>query len=146
MWTYQATDAAPVPTFTTGLVLAAGALGTAMGTQTASSLGFAVGTVDGKNQTPITTAAVTAELPGRTYVAVALYVLVGLAVFGTWLLREAESPELVSAFALSLLGWIIGAAATIFKAVGAPSAETATPDPAATPARASRRIRRTSKP
>ena len=117
VWTFTPTEADPLPVLGGGMVLAAGTLATALGTQTASSLGIAIGTVgQATPDTQITTAAVAANLPARTYVAVVLYVLVGLAVFFTWLLRESVSPELVSAFALSLLGWIIGAASTIFKA------------------------------
>jgi hypothetical protein len=36
-------------------------------------------------------------------------------VFLTWLLKEQTAPELVIAFALSLLGWLIGAASVVFK-------------------------------
>jgi hypothetical protein len=55
------------------------------------------------------------KLPLWTYVGIAVYLLVGFAVFLTWLLKEQTAPELVIAFALSLLGWLIGAASVVFK-------------------------------
>jgi hypothetical protein len=107
---------APRLELSSALVLAAGVLATTIGTQTAAALGFAVAEVAAANPTRTTTAQdVAQKLPLWTYVGILVYLLVGLAVFITWLVKEQTAPEIVIAFALSLLGWLIGAASVVFK-------------------------------
>jgi hypothetical protein len=126
VWAYPPTDPAlpagtPVPeaprlALSSALVLAAGVLATTIGTQTAGALGFAVAEVASTSGTgAISAQAVAQKLPLWTYVGIAVYLLVGLAVFLTWLVKEQTAPELVIAFALSLLGWLIGAAGVAFR-------------------------------
>jgi hypothetical protein len=118
-WQYSVDPAAPVPVpapvLGSGLVLAAGLLATTLGTQTASSLGFAVAEVRHEARGTFTAQAVAKRLSGATYAAIFAYLVVGLAVFLTWLVKQTVAPEVLTAFALSLLGWLIGAAGVIFK-------------------------------
>jgi hypothetical protein len=109
-------SAVPRLALSSALVLAAGVLATTIGTQTAAALGFAVAEVAASGGTGAVSAqAVAQKLPLWTYVGIAVYLLVGFAVFLTWLVKEQTAPELVIAFALSLLGWLIGAASVVFK-------------------------------
>ena len=39
-----------------------------------------------------------------------VYLAIGLLVLGVWLVKGTASSDLIGAFSLSLLGWIIGAA------------------------------------
>jgi hypothetical protein len=110
------TSAVPRLALSSALVLAAGVLATTIGTQTAAALGFAVAEVAGSGGTGAVSAqAVAQKLPLWTYVGIAVYLLVAFAVFITWLVKEQTAPEVVIAFALSLLGWLIGAASVVFK-------------------------------
>jgi len=123
VWAYPPVDPAtgvvpvdaPRLTLSSALVLAAGVLATTIGTQTAAALGFAVAEVSGRNNGIATAQQVAEKLPIWTYIGIIVYLLVGLAVFLTWLVKEQTAPEVVIAFALSLLGWLIGAAAVVFK-------------------------------
>jgi hypothetical protein len=109
-------SAVPRLALSSALVLAAGVLATTIGTQTAAALGFAVAEVASSGGTGAVSAqAVAQKLPLWTYVGILVYLLVGLAVFVTWLVKEQTAPEIVIAFALSLLGWLIGAASVVFK-------------------------------
>jgi hypothetical protein len=123
VWAYPAgvaegdtTSAVPRLALSSALVLAAGVLATTIGTQTAGALGFAVAEVAATSGTgAISAQAVAQKLPLWTYVGIAVYLVVALAVFLTWLVKEQTAPELVIAFALSLLGWLIGAAGVAFR-------------------------------
>jgi hypothetical protein len=112
----ETTSAVPRLALSSALVLAAGVLATTIGTQTAAALGFAVAEVAaGGGSGTISAQAVAQKLPLWTYLGILVYLLVGLAVFVTWLVKEQTAPEVVIAFALSLLGWLIGAASVVFK-------------------------------
>ena len=54
-------------------------------------------------------------LSWRTKTAILTYVVVGLAVLAVWLVLDAASPEIVASFALSIVGWLIGAAGVVFE-------------------------------
>ncbi|MFD4420897.1 hypothetical protein ACFWN7_05270 [Agromyces sp. NPDC058484] len=119
VWSFIPSEEAPAVVLGDGLVVAAGVLATTLGTQTASALGFAVAEVRAiKGDSGFSVVAVAQSLRIETYVAVFAYLAIGLAVFATWLFRESAAPELVNAFALSLLGWLIGASGVIFKPTG----------------------------
>ncbi|MFF2370298.1 hypothetical protein [Agromyces sp. NPDC058110] len=123
-------------------VVAAGALSTLLASLTSASIGSAIADVkgqksDGKGGSPassvMTVEKVAAELSWRSKAAIVVYILVGLGVLGVWLVMDTLSPEVVTAFALSLVGWLIGAAGIVFespptsspltKAEAAPTAE-----------------------
>jgi hypothetical protein len=44
-----------------------------------------------------------------------VYMAVGLLVLLLWLAKGTASTDLIGAFALSLLGWLIGAAGVVFQ-------------------------------
>lgn len=123
VWAYPpvdpATGVAPVGAprlaLSSGLVLAAGIVATTIGTQTAAALGYAVAEVSGRNSGAVTAQDVAQRLPVWTYIGVIVYLLVGLAIFLTWLVKESVAPEVVIAFALALVGWLIGAAGVVFR-------------------------------
>ncbi|MEO8529287.1 MAG: hypothetical protein ABI435_09420 [Pseudolysinimonas sp.] len=123
VWAYPAIDpatgvvppGAPRLELSSALVLAAGVLATTIGTQTAAALGFAVAEVKVDRGAAMTAQDVAQKLPIWTYIGIVVYLLVGFAVFLTWLFKEPTAPEVVIAFALSLLGWLIGAAGVVFK-------------------------------
>lgn len=98
----------------TGLVTAAGTISTLIATQTASVLGFTVGRLASGSEAGLTRKNVADRINKPTYWAICMYLLVGAAVFLTWILREGRSPEIVSAFSLSLLGWLSAGAALAF--------------------------------
>jgi hypothetical protein len=44
-----------------------------------------------------------------------VYLFIGLSVLLLWLFKGTASTDLIGAFALSLLGWLIGAAGVVFQ-------------------------------
>ena len=119
------------PPLNGALVTAAGVLATSLSSLTASALGFTIAEVrrdelqrePGRPSGPGTTAStvafnpseVTARLSGRIVAAIVVYLAVGLAVLLLWLAKGTASTDLIGAFALSLLGWLIGAAGVVFQ-------------------------------
>lgn len=118
------------PPLSGALVTAAGVLATSLSSLTASALGFTIAEVrqaEGKAEarrtgsaTPGGTATfnpsdVTARLSGRIIAAIVVYLAVGLLVLLLWLAKGTASTDLIGAFALSLLGWLIGAAGVVFQ-------------------------------
>lgn len=119
------------PPLNGALVTAAGVLATSLSSLTASALGFTIAEVrrDELDQearrpsgpsAPGTSAVfnpseVTARLSGRIVAAIVVYLAVGLTVLLLWLAKGTASTDLIGAFALSLLGWLIGAAGVVFQ-------------------------------
>ena len=119
------------PPLNGALVTAAGVLATSLSSLTASALGFTIAEVrrDESEQdarrpsgpagqgspTVINPSDVTARLSGRIIAAIIVYLAVGLAVLLLWLAKGTASTDLIGAFALSLLGWLIGAAGVVFQ-------------------------------
>ncbi len=58
---------------------------------------------------------ITTKLSGRVITALMVYLVIGLLVLGVWLVKGTASTDLIGAFSLSLLGWIIGAAGVVFQ-------------------------------
>ena len=67
------------------------------------------------SSTAVNPSDVTARLSGRIIAAIIVYLAVGLAVLLLWLAKGTASTDLIGAFALSLLGWLIGAAGVVFQ-------------------------------
>lgn len=119
------------PPLNGALVTAAGVLATSLSSLTASALGFTIAEVrrDESEQdarrtsgpgAPVSSTAVnpsdvTARLSGRIIAAIIVYLAMGLAVLLLWLAKGTASTDLIGAFALSLLGWLIGAAGVVFQ-------------------------------
>lgn len=110
------------PPLNGALVTAAGVLATSLSSLTASAMGFTIAEVrrDELEREPGSPVAfspseVTAKLSGRIIAAIVVYLAVGLAVLLLWLAKGTASTDLIGAFALSLLGWLIGAAGVVFQ-------------------------------
>ncbi|WPU11434.1 hypothetical protein [Pseudarthrobacter oxydans] len=119
------------PPLNGALVTAAGVLATSLSSLTASALGFTIAEVRREesgqdtrrpsgpgapgSSTAINPSDVTARLSGRIIAAILVYLAVGLAVLLLWLAKGTASTDLIGAFALSLLGWLIGAAGVVFQ-------------------------------
>ncbi|RDV10166.1 hypothetical protein DXK94_09860 [Arthrobacter sp. RT-1] len=108
------------PALNGALVTAAGVLTTSLSSLTASALGFTIAEVrhaegSGRTETPFSPGDVTARLSGRIVAAIVVYMAVGLLVLLLWLAKGTASTDLIGAFALSLLGWLIGAAGVVFQ-------------------------------
>ncbi|MGK3958682.1 hypothetical protein ACLKOZ_21115 [Arthrobacter sp. R4] len=119
------------PPLNGALVTAAGVLATSLSSLTASALGFTIAEVrrDEREQEArrpsgpgapggamaFNPSEVTARLSGRIVAAVVVYLAVGLLVLLLWLIKGTASTDLIGAFALSLLGWLIGAAGVVFQ-------------------------------
>lgn len=122
------------PPLNGALVTAAGVLATSLSSLTASALGFTIAEVrrgDGETQgrgdtapagerghgsaTMVSPSDVMASLSGRIVSAIVVYLAVGLLVLLLWLVKGTASTDLIGAFALSLLGWLIGAAGVVFQ-------------------------------
>ena len=118
------------PPLNGALVTAAGVLATSLSSLTASALGFTIAEVRrdeseqdarrpsghaGQGSPVINPSDVTARLSGRIVAAIIVYLAVGLAVLLLWLAKGTASTDLIGAFALSLLGWLIGAAGVVFQ-------------------------------
>lgn len=115
------------PPLNGALVTAAGVLSTSLSSLTASALGFTIAEVK-RDQASASRAAgspgggdtvnpvdVTARLSGRIVAAVMVYLAIGLLVLLLWLFKGTASTDLIGAFALSLMGWLIGAAGVVFQ-------------------------------
>lgn len=123
------------PPLNGALVTAAGVLATSLSSLTASALGFTIAEVRRDQAAEASRAAggqgpaagpepgsptfdpteITARLSGRIVAAVMVYLFIGLSVLLLWLFKGTASTDLIGAFALSLLGWLIGAAGVVFQ-------------------------------
>jgi|GEM_PF-1966608 len=110
------------PALNGALVTAAGVMATSLGSLTASALGFTIAEVKreqseapGGSPGASFPAEVAARLSGRIVAAIMVYMAVGLLVLIIWLVKGAASTDLIGAFALSLLGWLVGAAGVVFQ-------------------------------
>ncbi len=116
---FQPSDEEPVLKLATGVVTLAGLLATTIATITASALGFTVAEVKAQAGTDssikLNAATVGSNLTTPTTLAVIVYVLVSVGVFFTWIANEEISPEVLSVFALSSIGWLVGSASVAFK-------------------------------
>jgi F0F1-type ATP synthase assembly protein I len=112
------------PDLNGAVVCAAGVLSTSLSSLTSSALGFTIAEVRRDQQDrdraagekgAVNTGEVTMRLSGRIVTAVMVYLVIGLLVLAVWLLKGQAGTDLIGAFSLSLLGWIIGAAGVVFQ-------------------------------
>ncbi|MBB6404837.1 hypothetical protein [Arthrobacter sp. AZCC_0090] len=123
---------ATAPSLNGALVTAAGVLATSLSSLTASALGFTISEVRRDRVVEPAAAAqaaataptagetsypseVAARLSGRIIAAIMVYMVIGLLVLILWLFKGTASTDLIGAFALSLLGWLVGAAGVVFQ-------------------------------
>jgi hypothetical protein len=115
------------PRLNGAVVCAAGVLSTSLSSLTASALWFTIAEVRREEQAGGAAAAgqaqegvfdaggITTKLSGRIIAALMVYLVIGMLVLGVWLVKGTASTDLIGAFSLSLLGWIIGAAGVVFQ-------------------------------
>lgn len=126
VWVFVPEIPGTPPQLNGAVVCAAGALSTSLSSLTASALGFTIaevrreeqssGEAAGKAQAGVFDAGgITTKLSGRVITALMVYLAIGLLVLGVWLVKGTASSDLIGAFSLSLLGWIIGAAGVVFQ-------------------------------
>lgn len=127
VWVFVPDIPGTPPKLNGAVVCAAGVLSTSLSSLTASALGFTIAEVRREEQAGGAAAAgqaqegvfeaggITTKLSGRIIAALMVYLVVGLLVLGVWLVKGTASTDLVGAFSLSLLGWIIGAAGVVFQ-------------------------------
>lgn len=119
--TWVPTGGAKAPELNGALVTAAGVLATSLSSLTASALGFTIAEVKSGNQKAgdpnpvIRPSEVAMKLSGRAIFAIMVYMTMGMLVLVVWLFKGQASTDLIGAFALSLLGWLIGAAGVVFQ-------------------------------
>jgi hypothetical protein len=115
---FHRTDELPTLELATGVVSLAGLLSTTIATITASALGFTIAEVKARataDSTGFDARAVGAATSTPTLLAILAYTGVAVAVFFTWVANEDVSPEVLSVFALSSIGWLVGSAPVVFK-------------------------------
>ncbi|AOT02391.1 hypothetical protein [Arthrobacter sp. U41] len=127
VWVFVPEVPGTPPRLNGAVVCAAGVLSTSLSSLTASALGFTIAEVRREEQGGNEEAAVqaragtfdaggiTTKLSGRVIAALMVYLVIGLLVLGVWLVKGTASTDLIGAFSLSLLGWIIGAAGVVFQ-------------------------------
>ncbi|MEV7607162.1 hypothetical protein AB0N65_17140 [Paenarthrobacter sp. NPDC089322] len=119
--TWVPTGTAEAPELNGALVTAAGVLATSLSSLTASALGFTIAEVKrdsaaaGDTSTLVSPAQVATRLSGRVIFAIMVYMTMGMLVLVVWLFKGQASTDLIGAFALSLLGWLVGAAGVVFQ-------------------------------
>lgn len=127
VWVFVPEVPGTPPRLNGAVVCAAGVLSTSLSSLTASALGFTMAEVRREEQNGNAEAATraragvfesgpfTTKLSGRVIAALMVYLVIGLLVLGVWLVKGTASTDLIGAFSLSLLGWIIGAAGVVFQ-------------------------------
>lgn len=119
--TWVPTGQAEAPELNGALVTAAGVLATSLSSLTASALGFTIAEVKRDNAGTgeagplVNPAQVATRLSGRVIFAIMTYMTMGMLVLVLWLFKGQASTDLIGAFALSLLGWLVGAAGVVFQ-------------------------------
>ncbi|MET3951564.1 hypothetical protein [Arthrobacter sp. UYEF36] len=127
VWVFVPEVPGTPPRLNGAVVCAAGVLSTSLSSLTASALGFTIAEVRREEQAGGAAAAgraqegvfeaggITTKLSGRIIAALMVYLVIGMLVLGVWLVKGTASTDLIGAFSLSLLGWIIGAAGVVFQ-------------------------------
>lgn len=127
VWVFIPEVPGAAPRLNGAVVCAAGALSTSLSSLTASALGFTMAEVrreeqSGAGKSPgqasegvFDAGGITTKLSGRVITALMVYLVIGMLVLGVWLVKGTASTDLIGAFSLSLLGWIIGAAGVVFQ-------------------------------
>ncbi|MFF2370297.1 hypothetical protein [Agromyces sp. NPDC058110] len=113
-WLQISGDGETQVTLSDGLTAAAGAITTLMTTRTASVLGFTITRIEDQAGVDLNASTLTAGLNWATRWAIYVYLFVGVGVVVNWLLLGAQSPEVVAAYSLGILGWLGGAAGVVF--------------------------------
>lgn len=98
-----------------GVVELAGLLGVTIATITASALGFTIAEVKRTKSSNFNARTVGEEISTPTLLAILAYIGVAIGAFFVWVANEESSPEVLSVFAMSAIGWLVGSASVAFK-------------------------------
>jgi hypothetical protein len=109
IWDHPVGDGAKPCDSSTGLFFMAGALLAALGTSTAAALGFSIAELKrGGGSLTFSNTVETVGLP--VILSTFVYILIGAAVaYTTWKPVGAGSFEALEAYAVSFVGWLVGA-------------------------------------
>lgn len=110
---FDPTPDKPKLDFTDAQVTVAGFLASAVGAGTASVLGIEIQKVNGKNLAAQVGQAATST--ALLTFGIVLYAAVGVFVLLVWFFNSGESPDMIGAFSLGILGWFAGAFAAVFR-------------------------------
>ena len=103
-------------TFTDAQVMVAGFLASAVGAGTASVLGIEIQKVPRQNGGTMAFQVGEAARSSWTLTAgILTYAVVGVVVLVVWLAKSQVASDMVSAFALGVLGWLGGSFAAVFR-------------------------------
>lgn len=103
-------------TFTNAQVMVAGFLSSAVGAGTASVLGIEVQKVSAEQGQSIAVQVGQATKGSLMLsIGILVYALVGTFVLLVWLAKSDSATDMVSAFALGVLGWLGGSFAAVFR-------------------------------
>lgn len=102
------------------LFLIAGALLTALATNTAAALGFSIAEIKvgpvGMNDKPVTLAEAAAVVGYPVLLATCVYLLLGIAIaFTAWVPIGAGGTAALGVYAVTFFGWIVGALPILLK-------------------------------
>lgn len=116
IWQHPVGDGAKAYDSSTGLFFMAGALLTALGTSTAAALGFSIAEL--KRGGGTLTFSKTAEVVGLPVILSTLvFIVIGATVaYTTWKPVGAGSFAALEAYAVSFVGWLVGALPVALKA------------------------------
>ena len=113
---FEPTPEAPALTFTTLQVTVAGFLASSVGAGTASILGIEIKKInDSQGDSLVGRVNTAAKASWLLSLGILLYMLVGGFVLMVSVFVEPAVPDMVSAFALGILGWLGGAFAAVFR-------------------------------
>jgi len=120
IWRYPTAEGTPPFTPNGELFLVAGALLTALATNTAAALGFSISEIKGQRNldptVPITLASAVSVVGYPVLLATAVYLCIGIAIaFTAWIPIGAGGIAALSVYAVTFFGWIIGALPVILK-------------------------------
>lgn len=116
IWMFHPTQAQDKVTFTAAQVMVAGFLASAVGAGTASVLGIEIQKIPSQHGDSVAIQIGQAAKGSRMLsIGIATYAVVGVFVLVVWLAKSNVSSDMVSAFALGVLGWLGGAFAAVFQ-------------------------------
>jgi hypothetical protein len=111
--TFDPSTEEPILDFTDAQVSVAGFLASTVGAGTASVLGIEIQKASGGNLAiQVGNAAKSSWLLG---LGIVIYAAVGFFVLLVWFWNSEQSPDMIGAFSMGVLGWFAGAFAAVFR-------------------------------
>ncbi|MGV9713229.1 hypothetical protein ACWDTI_21480 [Gordonia sp. NPDC003424] len=121
MLAFHPTSSEPKIQFADAQVMIAGFLSSAVGAGTASVLGIEIQKAPttgatGQAETVAVRIGHAAQDSWMLFAGIAAYAVVGIFVLLVYFAKSSEANDMISAFALGVLGWLAGAFAAVFRA------------------------------